>query len=113
MSNLSKLLIVASALAILTGCPAGGDPDSTDDSVQPLSKGSTDSTQSSKDRNKKEGEVLILRGHHLAVTSVTFSPDGLYALTGSFDNTAKLWSIPNGMCIKTLSGHGGNYLSSV
>jgi WD40 repeat protein len=36
-------------------------------------------------------EILTLRGHSQAVTSVTFSDDGQSALTGSRDGTAILW----------------------
>jgi WD40 repeat protein len=34
-----------------------------------------------------------LIGHVDGITSVAFSPDGKYALTGSWDNTACLWDI--------------------
>ena len=36
-------------------------------------------------------EVLTLKGHGRQVTSVTFSPDGVLALTGSRDGTAIVW----------------------
>jgi WD40 repeat protein/serine/threonine protein kinase len=36
-------------------------------------------------------EVLELRGHNQAVTSVAFSSDGVLALTGSRDGTAIIW----------------------
>ena len=35
--------------------------------------------------------MLSLEGHTASVVSVAFSPDGRRALTGSQDNTAKLW----------------------
>lgn len=36
-------------------------------------------------------EILPLRGHNSALTSVSFSPNGKYALTASQDGTAILW----------------------
>lgn len=34
--------------------------------------------------------------HKQPVVDVEFSPDGRYALTGSWDNTAVLWALPDG-----------------
>jgi hypothetical protein len=36
-------------------------------------------------------ELLTLRGHSSAVTSVAFSSDGLRVVTGSWDQTARVW----------------------
>ena len=35
--------------------------------------------------------------HRLGVAEATFSPDGKYALTGSWDGTARLWAVPNAL----------------
>ncbi|CAI2716970.1 caspase family protein [Nitrospina watsonii] len=40
-----------------------------------------------------------------AVTSVAFSPDGRYALSGSWDATLKLWEIATGKEVRTFTGH--------
>jgi WD40 repeat protein len=40
------------------------------------------------------------------VTAVAFSPDGQTLLTGSGDNTARLWDTARGACLKTFEGHG-------
>lgn len=45
-----------------------------------------------------------VEGHKEAVSSVAFSPDGKYILTGSVDKTAKLWSI-DGTLKFTFEGH--------
>jgi len=47
--------------------------------------------------------VLVLEGHGDQVDSVAFSPDGQTLLTGSWDNTAKIWNAADGTAIHTLS----------
>ena len=51
-------------------------------------------------------------GHTSKVGSVTFSPDGLYALSGSNDKTLKYWRISDGVCLRTFTGHT-QYVNSV
>lgn len=46
-----------------------------------------------------------LRGHSGAVSSVCLSVDGKLALSGSYDNTLKLWDIETGNCLRTFKGH--------
>ena len=53
----------------------------------------------------------ILKGHEDAVWSAQFSPDGKTALTGSRDNTARLWSLETGETLLTLKGHDGSVSS--
>ena len=48
-------------------------------------------------KNRHSGDVL----------SVSFSPDGEHILTGSSDQTAKLWDL-SGKEIRTFSGHSGD-----
>jgi WD40 repeat protein len=55
-----------------------------------------------------------LEGHTDKICSVAFSPDGTRIVTGSMDNTAKIWDIQdinNVACIATLQGH--NWIKSV
>ena len=49
--------------------------------------------------------LLFFVGHPDHVLSVAFSPDGTYVLTGSFDNTAKLWNTSTGRLLRTYVGH--------
>ena len=39
------------------------------------------------------------------VTSVAFSPDGKWALSGSYDNTVRLWDCQTGQELRSFLGH--------
>jgi WD40 repeat protein len=43
--------------------------------------------------------------HSGRVASVCLSTNGQYALSGSFDNTLKLWDVATGRCLRTFEGH--------
>ena len=55
--------------------------------------------------------LKTLRGHLDAVTSVAFSPDGQRIVTGSDDQTAKVWEAASGRELLTLKGHSGRICS--
>jgi WD40 repeat protein len=40
-----------------------------------------------------EPQVRLLRGHTSAISSVAFSPDGRWLVTGSLDDTARVWDL--------------------
>ena len=44
-------------------------------------------------------------GHSILVESVAISPDGKTIVSGSYDNTIKIWDIQSGECLNTLEGH--------
>lgn len=46
-----------------------------------------------------------LQGHSEGVRAVSLSADGRLALSGSEDNTLKLWDLTTGRCLRTFSGH--------
>ena len=50
--------------------------------------------------------LKTLRGHLDKVTSVAFSPDSQRIVTGSVDQTAKVWEAASGRELLTLKGHG-------
>ncbi|WP_242040283.1 nSTAND1 domain-containing NTPase [Anabaena subtropica] len=47
----------------------------------------------------------IIRGHEKAVLSVAFSPDGQRIVSGSYDNTLRLWDVNGNSIGKPLMGH--------
>ena len=53
---------------------------------------------------KTQGGIFTLNGHMSWVTSVSYSPDGARILTGSYDNTAKVWDARTGTPLIELKG---------
>jgi WD40 repeat protein len=62
------------------------------------------------DRNGAAGQIDVntgelvkefLHNNDSGIYAVTFSPDGKYVLTGSFDRTARLWDIESGDLLRT------------
>jgi WD40 repeat protein len=47
----------------------------------------------------------VYRGHRAAVTTVAWSPDGLYLASGSVDKTVQVWRAANGALHSTFVGH--------
>ena len=50
-------------------------------------------------------QTTVLSGHTGHVQSLTFSLDGALLVSGSCDNTIKLWDVQTGGVVKTLYGH--------
>ena len=55
--------------------------------------------------------LKTLRGHMEYVSSVAFSPDGQRIVTGSFDQTAKVWEAGSGRGLLTIKGNGARIWS--
>jgi len=56
-------------------------------------------------------QTAILSGHTNSVTSLAFSLGGTLLVSGSRDNTIKLWDVQTGGVIKTFCGHTKTVLS--
>jgi WD40 repeat protein len=57
--------------------------------------------------NSPDVERATLERHAGDVTACAFSPDGRKVVTGSWDDTLKLWDAETGRCEATLEGCGG------
>jgi WD40 repeat protein/serine/threonine protein kinase len=55
--------------------------------------------------DKHVGLVRTFEGHRGTVVSVSLSADGRWALSGSSDNTVRLWEVATGRCLRTFEGH--------
>ncbi len=51
-------------------------------------------------------ELKVQLGHSDEITSVAFSPDGRWVLTGSWDHTARLWDLSSGREIRRFEDTG-------
>ncbi len=49
----------------------------------------------------------VLRGHASYVYPVAYTPDGTRLVSGSWDRTARVWSVATGRALATLAGHAG------
>ena len=56
-------------------------------------------------------ELQTLKGHDDHVLSVAFSPDGQRIVSGSSDNTLKIWDASSGKELHTLKGHDDEVMS--
>jgi len=57
-------------------------------------------------------ELLTFKGHSGLVNSAAFSPDGQQIVTGSSDQTAKVWEAATGKELLTFKGHSGGVYSA-
>jgi WD40 repeat protein/serine/threonine protein kinase len=67
-------------------------------------------------RNGNHARYQCLRtfeGHAFSVKSVSFSPDGCFALSGSLDSTLRLWDVESGECLRIFRHFGGAFIQSV
>ena len=58
-------------------------------------------------------DFKAFEGHTDAVRSAVFSDDGTLLLSGSQDNTVRVWEIATGQMLRTFRGHGGRVQAAV
>lgn len=73
-----------------------------------LVSGSDDYTLYIWDPMNSRHPIKRLTGHQQAVNHITFSPDGRYFASASFDKKIKLWNGFSGEYINTFTGHVGS-----
>ncbi|KAJ7791624.1 WD40 repeat-like protein [Mycena olivaceomarginata] len=63
------------------------------------------------DALQNTASALLLLRHDDSVTSVSFSPDGSCAISGSYDKTVSIWDVSTGKQLHHLEGHDGRVTS--
>jgi WD40 repeat protein len=98
----------------MAGAEAAAKSGGSGDRIAQVAPGGDDATGAAPGQPKartafegKEYTIVPRAGHSSEIHSVAFSPDGRLALTGSEDNTAKMWDVPAGRELRTLEGHAG------
>ncbi|MBE7423114.1 MAG: PD40 domain-containing protein [Zoogloeaceae bacterium] len=85
-------------------------PASEDDRPAPVSSGDFAATEFERlfaaRHSLPETEVFLQSGHSGAVIRLTWSPDGAFIVTTSWDNTLKLWDVATRRLVYTYRGHG-------
>ena len=61
--------------------------------------------------NPKPACLRTLEGHGDSVLSVSATLDGRRAVSGSRDETVRVWDLESGACLRTLEGHGDSVSS--
>ena len=61
--------------------------------------------------NPRSALLRTLEGHGNVVESVSVTPDGRRAVSGSYDETLRVWDLESGACLRTLEGHSGEVQS--
>ncbi len=56
--------------------------------------------------------LRTFKGHEGTVAAVAITRDGRFAVSGSWDNTLRLWNLATGKCLQVFKGHT-NYVTAV
>ncbi|ESW97398.1 hypothetical protein KL921_001060 [Ogataea angusta] len=67
--------------------------------------------QLTRDENNYGVAKKALKGHSHIVQDCAISPDGLYAISASWDKTLRLWKLDTGESVVRFVGHKGDVLS--
>ncbi len=61
--------------------------------------------------SQSEFKLVLPQGHSQSVSSVAWSQDGSRIVSGSLDNSLKVWDAASGKCVLTLAGHSQSVMS--
>jgi WD40 repeat protein len=64
-----------------------------------------------KDEPELSGGCKDIYAHDDNIHTLAVSPDGTQLFSGSVDKTVKIWSLPEGALVKTLTGHSDHVSS--
>jgi periodic tryptophan protein 2 len=54
---------------------------------------------------QSEQYVMKQQGHSNVMSSIAYSPDGNFIVTGGYDGKVKVWNVNSGFCVLTFSEH--------
>lgn len=83
-----------------------------EDVLRQLTLACLEEPKSQRPRDEKPIESAVFSlGHAGSVNSVAVTPDGAGVVSGSSDQTVRLWDIASGQCVSTFEGHPSRVMS--
>jgi WD40 repeat protein len=79
--------------------PQSSDPNVKERKIVPAARIKLESAM------RASSELAVLKGHENWVQAVAVTPDGKHAVTGSNDNTARVWDLATGAELRVYRGH--------
>ncbi|MGC4035061.1 MAG: caspase family protein [Chitinophagaceae bacterium] len=61
----------------------------------------------------QQAELVLPVGHTSSVSTASYSTDGKFIVTASWDNTAKIWDAAEGKLLRELKGHTASLTSAI
>ncbi|MBP5985240.1 MAG: hypothetical protein KBD96_02480 [Brachymonas sp.] len=89
-------------LAASSACTQKQSPDVP---TSTSSTGTASPTRSATQNAAAWQNLRTLQGHSAGVNAIAISPDGSMALSGSRDNTMRLWRLDSSALLRTFAGH--------
>ncbi|XP_039686177.1 katanin p80 WD40 repeat-containing subunit B1 homolog KTN80.2 isoform X2 [Medicago truncatula] len=61
--------------------------------------------------NRKKGCIHTYKGHSQGISTIKFTPDGRWVVSGGFDNVVKVWDLTAGKLLHDFNFHDGHITS--